>query len=59
MDSNNAHFGITLAIHSITMLLGVFFLTPLAFSFSNFSLIIVGAGIGSLASGFLIIDDQL
>lgn len=54
-----AHFGLMLAIHSITMTLGIFCFTILTYSFSSYTLIIIGAGIGSLGSGFLIFMDNL
>ena len=55
----NAHFGVMLAIHSVTMIVGVFSLTTLTYSYSSYSLIIVGAAIGSLGSRLLIFSIEL
>ena len=48
-----------LAIHSVTMIVGVFSLTTLTYSYSSYSLIIVGAAIGSLGSSLLIFSNEL
>ena len=53
---SNAHFGYMLAVHSVTMLIGVFFFTMLTFRYSSYTLIFVGALIGAISTSFLIID---
>ncbi|OMJ95646.1 hypothetical protein SteCoe_892 [Stentor coeruleus] len=59
MHGEDANFGIMLTVHSITMLLGVFFLTTLAFSYTNYTLIILGALIGTLGSLPLIFNSSM
>lgn len=56
---DNAHFGVMLTIHSITMMIGVFSLTTLSFKFSSYSLIISGGLIGALGSSLLIFEDEM
>ena len=53
---SDAHFGYMLAIHSFTMLFGVFFLTILTYKFSSYTLIVTGGLIGSLSSVFLFFE---
>ena len=55
---SDAHFGYMLAIHSLTMLFGVFFLTILTYKFSSYTLIITGGLIGSLSSALLIFETE-
>lgn len=59
IHGEDANFGIMLTVHSITMLLGVFFLTTLAFSYTNYTLITLGALIGTLGSLPLIFDSGM
>ena len=56
---NRAHFGVMLMIHSITMMVGVFVLTPLTFSYSSYTLIVAGGFIGVSGSCFLIFSNEL
>ena len=59
LQGKNAHFGVMLTIHSITMLLGVFFLTTLTFSFNSYNLIVAGGMIGALGSCPIIFDSEI
>lgn len=59
MEGDDAHFGIMLAVHSMNMMVGLLFLTSLTYYFSNYTLIIVGAAIGSLGSIFLVFIDNM
>ena len=54
----NANFGLMLTIHSITMLLGVFCLTTLTYSYTSYSLIVSGGVIGAFGSVFLIFEAE-
>lgn len=47
-QGNNAHFGIMLSVHSISMIFGLVTLTVLTYYFESFDLICVGALLGSL-----------
>lgn len=59
IKGNNGHFGIMLAIHSCTMMIGLFLLTTLTFKYSSYTLIIIGAALGSVASFFIMISDEM
>jgi MFS family permease len=52
---DDAHFGVMLALHSVTMMIGLFSLTALTFSYSSYNLITFGAVIGVIGSLFIII----
>ena len=47
-QGNNAHFGIMLSVHSISMIFGLVTLTVLTYYFESFDLICMGALLGSL-----------
>lgn len=58
VQGDKAHFGIMLTIHSITMLLGVFFLTTLTYSYGSYDLIILGGMIGAGGSSLLVFQSE-
>ena len=53
---SDAHFGFMIAVHSVTMLLGVFLFTMLTFHYSSYSLLIVGGLVGSVSALVMLID---
>mmetsp|Transcript_8534 Transcript_8534/g.12630 ORF Transcript_8534/g.12630 Transcript_8534/m.12630 type:complete len:450 (+) Transcript_8534:43-1392(+) len=55
---DDAHFGLMLTLHSVTMLLGVFFFTQLTFAYSSYSLICAGGLIGTAAPIFLVFSSN-
>jgi MFS family permease len=59
VKGDQAHFGIMLAIHSSTMMIGLFVLTGLTYKYSSYTLIVIGSFLGSLASVFIIFSDEL
>jgi hypothetical protein len=59
VQRNNAHFGIMLAVHSMTMILALFLLTSLTYVWSSLTLINFGAFLGCVGCIFIILSDSL
>lgn len=56
-EGEKAHFGNYLALHSTTMFLGTIGFTPISYLFSSYTLITVGAFMGSIAPMFLVLGN--
>ena len=59
VSDDYAHFGAMLAVHSVTMLSGVFWLTALTYSFSSYNLIVTGGFIGAIGCSILMFVTEI
>ncbi|OMJ69910.1 hypothetical protein SteCoe_32237 [Stentor coeruleus] len=53
-NDDTAHFGVMLAVHSVTIIVGIFTFTILTYYYTSYSLIIIGGLIGTLSTSLLI-----
>lgn len=53
-NDDTAHFGVMLAVHSVTIIVGIMAFTILTYYYTSYSLIIIGGLIGALSTSLLI-----
>lgn len=54
LGDDNAHFGAMLAVHSVTIMTGIFCFTALTVYYKNYDLITMGGAIGAFSTAILI-----